>query len=374
MIREARKTILFWLVAWVGLAMPCCAGRVSIRLERERELAVGAVTLGQVASIEGVEGAQRDRLETLVVAEFEAGTVQGQVGAFEITRALARAGVAPASVDIYGASMCRVRLMGQSDAVENEADSVPAVEELTKESAWTLADELTAMVGRLRGVKTSKLKVEWQCADPTFLQGGAEGDRFEIIPESTAMLGHVRFAVLDREASRGSGEGGEPRSPVRVYGRVEQLCEIVCAVRRIEPGEVIGRDAVRLMPVRVSSRRELGCSRVEAVIGQEAARSIDANEAIEESMVRKLQLVKRGDTVTVRSQVGPVHVTARGEARGDAGLGDEVPVRRGRNRTIVYGVVTGPGEVTVSPPEVSEAKVAAVVENAMGYARREERN
>ena len=350
MKRDRHNILTIWLAAGVLLLADVCAGRVSIRLERQVSLEAGPVALGQIAAITGAQTDELNRLQTLVIATFEPPINQGSLGPFEITRALARAGIAPAQVDLFGANVCRIEIT----AAQTPEAPLQKTEQEALPTGRTLADELTATVARLRGVPDNQIIVEWQCKDAKLLAVPADSERFECEPQSTAMLGHVRFTVVDHAT--------EPASRVRVCGRVEQMCEVVCAVRDLTPGEVIGIDDVRIVPTRVSSARKTGYTRIAAVIGQEVARTIQASDIIAEGMVRKLMLVKRGEPVTVYSVSGPVRITAHGEARGDAGLGDDLAVRRGSDRTIVYGLVTGPGEVTVGPlveQASEEARVAA---------------
>jgi flagella basal body P-ring formation protein FlgA len=78
-----------------------------------------------------------------------------------------------------------------------------------------------------------------------------------------------------------------------------------------------------------------------------AAKPIRAGEPVTADMVRKVPLVRRGETVTLVSESGAVRVTERVVAKTDGGLGDRIVVDRFDKRPPLTVRVAGSGIVRV---------------------------
>jgi len=361
--------LLFFCLATAKQA----AGSYEIRLHRRAVLTPGPICLADVADVKTQDSDQKSRLESLVIAQYPQPVTGVSIGVFDISRALAQANLIPASACIYGASSCRLTFHDTTPLV-----SVPTLEvqpnDTFKKSAkppeyQTLADQLTQEVVRLSGMDVSKLKVQWNCTRPKLLDQKADEQRFVITPRSTSTLGEVRFEVMDQgipgENQSISGSIGSAKS-IRVYGRVEILCQSVVAKRCLKPGDVISAADVELRPRRVTSYRDIGVSDLDAVLGQEVARTIAAQGIVLPSMIRKLQIVKRHQLVDIYSRVGSVEVKVTGKALANGAYGDTMSVSFGKQKIIVQGKVTGPGEVTVirKQRETSEQMASAADRNS----------
>jgi len=343
--------LLFFCLATARPATASC----EIRLHQQAVLTPGPICLADVADIKIQDPDQKSRLESLVIAQYPQPVTGASVGVFDISRALAQANFNPASVCIYGASTCRLTYHDTTPL-----ESVPTLEaqpaDTFKKSAkppeyQTLADQLTQTVVRLSGMDVNKLKVQWNCTQPKLLDQKADRQRFVITPRSTSTLGEVRFEVMDQgipgENQGLSGSVSSTKS-FRVYGRVEYLCQSVVAKRCLKPGAVIRTEDVELRPRRVTSYRDIGVSDLDAVLGQEVARTIAAQGIVLPGMIRKLKIVKRHQLVDLYSRVGSVEVKVTGKALADGAYGDTISVSYGKQKVIVQGKVTGPSEVTVT--------------------------
>ncbi len=347
------KIYLILLCFCFATATPATA-TCDIRLHRQAVLTPGPICLTDIADIKIQDPELQSRLESLVIAQYPQTTTNASVGVFDISRALAQANMNPAAACIYGASRCRL-ICNDAAPMASEPTLQNPSDDALKESAQpleyqTLADQLTQEVVRLSGMDANKLKVEWNCTLPKLLEQKADPQRFVITPCSTATLGEVRFEVMD-QGLPGQNQGfsdsvGDARS-FRVYGRVEYLCQSVVAKRCLKPGEVIGVADVEIRPRRVTSYRDIGVSDLEAVLGQEVARTIAAQGIVLPAMIRKLEIVKRHQLVDIYSRVGAVEVKVTGRALTDGAYGDTISVSFGKQKIIVQGKVTGPGEVTV---------------------------
>jgi len=338
-----------------------------------------AVYLSDIAVVKAA-GQDKARLEKLEVARYEAQVIVS-VGTFEICQALSGAQINPAGLDIFGASVCQVTFEGVTttgvSTVRQETKLAQGAGLAPVKRFETLADELTTLVGQMASLDAKRLKVDWYCSEKGFLEQAADSNRFKIIPQSSMSLGRVRFDVVDNfQAELNKAQQAIPGwrpGAVSVRGNVQYLCESVVALRSLAAGETITLDDVKILPQRVTSFRNVGLGDVNLVVGQEAARSISAHTIIQTEMIRKQQIIKRKQTVRVVSKVGIVQMSVRGEALGDGGLGDVIPVRLVNSKTIKQGTITGPGVVTVGD-ETGTAKANQTKDRdrgVSGYARKQ---
>jgi len=335
-----------------------------------------AVYLSDIAVVKS-EGLDRTRLEKLEVARYESQVIIS-VGTFEICQALSKAQINPAALDIFGAGVCQVTFEGVSTTgttsiLRQESQVAQGAGLAPLKPSNTLADELTRMVGELASLEAGRLKVDWYCTRKGFLEQAADQNRFKIVPRSTMNLGRVQFDVVDNQQAElnkaRQAIPGWQSGMVSVRGNVQYLCESVVASRPLKAGELIALEDVKILPQRVTSFRNVGVDDVNLVVGREAARSIPANTIIRPEMIRKLQIIKRKQTVRVESKVGNVQMSMRGEAMSDGGLGDVIPVRK-MDRTIIHGTIIGPGVVTVSQ-EADDVKMdQSSGKGVTGYARK----
>jgi len=148
--------------------------------------------------------------------------------------------------------------------------------------------------------------------------------------------------VIDRE---GNGPG-KPKT-FRVKGQVTYLCESVVATRPLKPGEVIGRDDVKMLSRRVDHLRDLGIDDVERVVGQEVARSITMNMVVLPNMIKKVELVRRNDVIHVQYNDGRIVLSLQARAEQSGCLGDVIKVYDLFNKRSFQGRIIGAGQVRI---------------------------
>lgn len=83
------------------------------------------------------------------------------------------------------------------------------------------------------------------------------------------------------------------------------------------------------------------------IVGQVAARQLNAGSPLRQQDVRTLQLVKRGEEVLLESGGSGFRVSRRAEAMEPGGLGDTIRVRLDR-RNILLATVAGNGRVVLN--------------------------
>jgi len=121
---------------------------------------------------------------------------------------------------------------------------------------------------------------------------------------------------------------------------------VLVAAKPLQPGEVI-TDA--------NTRLEYRPSEGEGVIpaqayGRRLARPISANQVIRAEYLTSSDqptLVKKGELVRLMARVGPLEISARGEALSDGKLGQIIPVRNVDSKQTVHARVIRPATVQV---------------------------
>lgn len=87
--------------------------------------------------------------------------------------------------------------------------------------------------------------------------------------------------------------------------------------------------------------------RMELAVGKISTRFLNAGEPIRTSQLSSPLLVKRGQAVTIRYQVGQLELSAGGTAQADGQQGDWIRVR-GNSGSLVEGRVSADGSVLVA--------------------------
>ncbi len=335
-----KKLNILILLAAVLLPMSRAGGATAIRVLPSVEVDDVEVRLGDIAQVRADSSEQQRRLEELVVLSAPNGSVVGKVDVFAINRALSSVNIAPASVDVYGSSMCEISFAVEAEEEAEAAEPMVVLPAGPGEFSYTLADELGRLVSNSAAIGEAYLAVDWICNDSNLLCKEFVDGAFEIVPRSPLTLGRVVFDVT---------EPGGGRSQ-RVYGDVQYQCQSVVAAVPLRAGQVIGLGDVKLVSRRISSLSDIGYTDVELVVGQEVARPIRPNDLITDRLIKLLQMVKAKEIVDVVAQTGPVQITLRGRALSNGAMGDMVSVRDERNQKVIQGVVSGAGEVTVTSP------------------------
>ncbi len=118
------------------------------------------------------------------------------------------------------------------------------------------------------------------------------------------------------------------------------------AARPLERGTVLAPGDMSLQTVRVLRSQALASSPEEA-LGRELQKSLSAGEPIPLNILAVPPILKRGDPVLIVFRRKGFLIEVRGEALDGGAAGDLVRVRNLQSRTVLRGVVTGPGRVEV---------------------------
>jgi len=286
------------------------------------------------------------------------------LGLPEIYRRLQRAQIPPASLDIYGASVCRIRLVNPaaspgrtegpkpSKVSPSPGDSASSPDDpcAPASKVKTLGEILLQRIAHDGGFDPLRLKVKWHYRYEQFLRRPYDRRRYRIEPRSHLSLGQVSFKITEIPP------GTNPPSEVRanagksfyVTGNVRYLCKAVVARRELRPGDVITADDVKTDIVEVSNLAQPGITDIEEVLGKEVARTIPANQPLRGEMIRKLIVIHRRDPVDIVARFGLITITLRGIALEDGAQGDIISIANKTNSAnIVHGKVIDTGLVEI---------------------------
>ena len=135
---------------------------------------------------------------------------------------------------------------------------------------------------------------------------------------------------------------------VRVTGNAVETQEAVVLTRAVPRGDVL-RESDVILERRPKSEIQADTVRdLEAAIGMAAQQPLRPGQVIRNADLARPQLVKRNEPVMIVYEVPGIVLTARGRAEENGSLGDTVNVLNIQSKRVIQGVVSGPGQITVT--------------------------
>jgi len=270
-------------VLWAATA---CAA-TNVYLQREATVQGTMIRLGDVAL---VEGDRAEELKSLVVCPSPLAGGSVLLDRQKIGRRLLAA-VGGAEVELAGADSCTV---SRAD-VQQEA-ACPAAVAAPAGAGRRLEQMLREAIQRRIDLPQDRYRIEFDARDAATLAmtDGEQSFRVELgAAEKVFGTGISRVEVTGRQ--------GQDRSPRTLFVRyrVVQLASVVVAARDIRPGEVLGREDVRLERREFRDERVDGLRHLENAVGATARSALIAGQVLCDNDVTQTLLVRRGDMVTV---------------------------------------------------------------------------
>ncbi len=129
---------------------------------------------------------------------------------------------------------------------------------------------------------------------------------------------------------------------INMYQQVLVAREPIKAGQTLTAGQfdVVRREITSLTDPAVTSAGEL--------IGMSASRQLPSGKTLTESFLRKEEIVKRGDLVTIEYGNGNIKITATGEAKEPGSQGEMIKVKNIASNKIISAVVQDERTVKVS--------------------------
>lgn len=164
----------------------------------------------------------------------------------------------------------------------------------------------------------------------------------------------VPLDVLHRAPSGTSSQirlsvqcNGEKPWTLYVPVEVRRKLPVVVAASAIARGMPLSANVLKLEIREVTSGTQHYYLDPTDLAGTAARRMLQPGEVINANDISTLKLVKRGQNVALTTHAAGLEVRTTGVAMADGGKGDRIPVRNPRSKRVIYGRVSGDGEVEV---------------------------
>jgi flagella basal body P-ring formation protein FlgA len=232
-----------------------------------------------------------------------------------------------------------VTLNGLSEVSVTRASRMIGADEIKRRIAEIVAE-------RLRVSDTANIAVTLDAPAPTL----------HLDPTESGPLQPVRMTLESRggrfDLTFRSGDVA-----VRLTGTAHESYDAVVLTRAVARGDTI-RESDVTVEKRPKAEMNAGIVRdPSAAIGMAAQQSLRAGQTIRSTDLARPQLVKRGEPVLLLYEVPGIVLTVRGKAEEAGSLGDTINILNIQSKRVIQGVVTGPGQVTVTSltPHVTSA-------------------
>ena len=131
-------------------------------------------------------------------------------------------------------------------------------------------------------------------------------------------------------------------------GRAVEMTEVPALTRRVEPGEVIGRQDLQWISVPVDRVTRNTLADESRLLGKSPRRPIRAGRAILGSDLREPIVVEKNSIVTIRLETPHMVLTAQGRSLDQGADGDVIRVMNTKSKKIINATVQSNGEVRVA--------------------------
>ncbi|MCX7982214.1 MAG: flagellar basal body P-ring formation chaperone FlgA [Syntrophales bacterium] len=132
-----------------------------------------------------------------------------------------------------------------------------------------------------------------------------------------------------------------------VRGRIEVLRQIVVAARTIKAGQVIQEEDLAVKKRWVSRLDPQIVSSLDEAIGKQASTSLKPGAELKKTVLQTPILVKKGKTVRISLEKGPLFISTLGISEEDGARGALIRVRNLSSNRLVYARVIGEDAVQV---------------------------
>ena len=154
-----------------------------------------------------------------------------------------------------------------------------------------------------------------------------------------------------------AGSGMEPIN-LRVAGQVREMIELPVTTSRLIAGTVLGPDDVHMARIGSNTLRGEVLHTLDQALGLQLTRTIPPGQPLSPNDLVRPTMVRRGSLVRLRLESGGLSVTGQGVALESGATGERIKLQNPGSRTVLEGVVIGPGLVRVAPGTSPEAAAA----------------
>lgn len=142
------------------------------------------------------------------------------------------------------------------------------------------------------------------------------------------------------------GDGDGKR--IVLTGRVVKLVRVPVLSRRVKTRDVIRKADIDWIEIEARRLRDNFVTDADALIGQQAVRTLQAGKPIRARDVRSRVLVAKGSLATLTLRTKKMLLTVKVLAMGDGGMGETIRVLNTRSKKTIEGIVTGAGRISIA--------------------------
>ena len=138
-------------------------------------------------------------------------------------------------------------------------------------------------------------------------------------------------------------------SPWKLYvpATVRQKFVVLTAAKAIPRGRLLTEDDIQTEERWLVDTLPGSLDNPAEATGRQATRSLQAGSVLNAAALKAPQVIRRGQTVVLSLNDGPIDIQMSGEALGPGAPGDRIQVRNASSRRVVEGVVTEAGSVRI---------------------------
>ena len=217
--------------------------------------------------------------------------------------------VMPAAGSVTGANA----LAGKAPATA-PASTMPA----TAPAEGTLADVIRARI--LQEVPAEEMVLSFESISPLLDHPVAAGRKWLCRPLTKSLIGTVQFEAK-------LVEGARTIEQLNIMTTIKRVQPVVVSLKRIQRGEVITSDAVRVEQMALDRKMTSLFTSDKDVIGLEAQHELEVGTMLELKEFKPAMMAHRNEPVTVYYVAGTLTVQIHGRATGDAKLHERVQIR-----------------------------------------------
>lgn len=354
--------LLFLIGGVLGLMGVTPLRADSIRLHEQAGSAQARVTLAQVAELKGEEAFRFADLVVLELTPQGDGLRGGVVTLPEVRARLQAAGANFARLSLRGYARCQVHPLQPQAGQEHHADPAataavvanPQGRTISTQTPALLREQVEAALRSALGADAEAVAIGFGAADERKLARGALQETYEITWLTPVDLGRVAVRIVRLE-------GGRPMETIQVSALLQRQVHALVVQQTLRRGEPILPGQVVLAPVVLDQPRSAPLVDAELVVGQVVSTLLRPGAVLYPEHLQAPLLVRRGDLVTVRCQVGGLMIRTVARAMEDGTLDQPITLRNERTRDVFAAVVAGHRQAVLPGQDAVPVQAAAQV-------------
>lgn len=129
--------------------------------------------------------------------------------------------------------------------------------------------------------------------------------------------------------------------------KVSVFIEVVILNTNLARGDILTINDLNLRKVNTSGLSSTHITDINKAVGKELKRSVKSGMAVRLSYLSEVDVIKRGDAVTLAAKSAFLSVDTIATALSDGHIGQTIKVRNSQSKRVVDAQVTGPGKVQI---------------------------